>query len=76
VQKNTLRAGAAPIRCELKRDSQSGTFPTLCSRDMYSGGEMGKPLAMDLRKRALAAVDAGISRRAGRRVVCACRCRR
>lgn len=45
-------------------DSQSGSFLTLCSRSRDRGDEMGKPLSMDLRGRALAAVDAGMSRRA------------
>ena len=58
------RSRAAPLRCESTRDSQGGWFLTLCSQGSYRGSEMGKPLAMDLRRRALAAVDAGMSRRA------------
>ena len=46
------------------RDSQSlaGLIP--CFRGNHRGEVMGKPLSMDLRARALAAVDGGISRRA------------
>jgi len=55
---------AAPLRCESLRDSQDGLVLILCSGGRYGGREMGKPLSMDLRRRALAAVDAGMSRRA------------
>ena len=58
------RLRAAPFRCESVRDSQGGSVLTLCLRGRHGGSEMGKPLSMDLRGRALAAVDAGMSRRA------------